>query len=74
MIVVGRSGSRPQADHYRSRARVTPRDHDSVNMPSLSRVIILFAFVSAFAYGIMVVLANSPQPVQRQIVVGLPEE
>jgi len=43
-------------------------------MPSLGRVIILFAFVSAFAYGIMVVLANSPQPVQRQIVVGLPEE
>ena len=55
-------------------ARATPRGHGSANMPSLSRFIILFAFVSAFGYGIMVVLANWPQPVQRQIVVRIPEE
>lgn len=43
-------------------------------MPSLSRFIIRFAFVSAFGYGILVVLANWPQPVQRQIVVSIPQE
>jgi len=43
-------------------------------MPSLSRFIILLAFVSAFGYAIMVVLANCPQPVQRQIVVRIPQE
>ena len=47
-------------------ARATPRGHGSANMPSLSRFIILFAFVSAFGYGIMVVLANWPQPVRQQ--------
>jgi hypothetical protein len=43
-------------------------------MPSLSRFIICFAFVSAFGYGILVVLANWPQPVQRQIVISIPQE
>jgi hypothetical protein len=43
-------------------------------MPSLSRFIILLAFVSASGYGIMVALANCSQPVQRQIVERIPQE
>jgi hypothetical protein len=74
VIVVGRCGAPTRGGSIAFSRAGDPAWPRQRKHAKSSRFIILFAFVSAFGYGIMVVLANWPQPVQRQIVVRIPEE
>ena len=74
MIVVTRGGAPAAGRSIQfSRAGDSTQPGDA-NMPSLSRFIILLASVSAFGHGLIVVLANCPQPGQPQIVVSITQD